>query len=288
MQPQSKSQSGKRNIPGFSAMLCLYKNNRAEEVREAFASNLMAQSLMPDEVIVVFDGPVPQDVETVVEEFEGKFNIRRVVFPENQGHGPARAAAIDACSYSWMAIVDADDISRPDRFEKLLAAVAEYPECAVIGGGYTEFHVKNGEIITGAKVSMPETLEEVESFLQSRSPVAQATAILRVDAIRDVGNYKPWFNNEDYYLWLRLVAAGYKIRNIPDDVLLVRTDPNFYQRRGGFQYWRNEVSLQQYSLETGTTTLSKFLFGATVRFVVQVLLPNRLRVWFYNAILRRP
>jgi len=135
--------------------------------------------------------------------------------------------------------------------------------------------------------SYPQTHAEITDYLRSRSPIAQPTAMLRVAAILDVGNYQSWFNNEDYHLWIRLVSAGYRLRNIAKPVLLFRTSPHLYDRRGGWRYWRNEVALQQFSLQNGTTTWVKFLQGAAIRFVVQVAMPNKLRQAFYKLILRR-
>ena len=136
-------------------MICLYKNNVAAGVREALRSAFVDQSLPPSELIAVFDGPVPSEVVSVIDEFESQFSIRRVVFPENRGHGPARAAAIDACEKHWIAIIDADDISRADRFEHLVALASKHPDSAVIGGGFTEFRLTENGIEEGPDVFLP-------------------------------------------------------------------------------------------------------------------------------------
>lgn len=256
-------------------------------MRQALHSALVDQTVLPAELIAVYDGPVPSAVIQVIEEFAQWFPVRKIFFQENRGHGPARSAAIEACATPWIAIIDADDISRPDRFEKLLEEIKRHPECAVIGGGYTEFHDADEGHCEGPDVLMPETPEEILRYLQSRSPIAQPTAILRTEAIRAVGGYLPWFNNEDYYLWIRLASAGYPMRNVPSSLILFRTDPDLYKRRGGLRYWWNEIQLQLYSLRKGTTNLGKFLAGAIVRFVVQVLFPSRFRALFYQKVLRR-
>ena len=103
----------------------------------------------------------------------------------------------------------------------------------------------------------------------------------------EVGNYQHWFNNEDYYLWIRLVSNGYKIRNVQKPLLHVRTTPGFYSRRGGYHYWKNEIRLQAYSLTSGTTNLFQFLLGGLIRFIVQVIMPSSLRTAFYNHFLRQ-
>ena len=271
----------------FAAMLCLYRNNSANEVRDALESTFDKQSLPPAHLIVVFDGPVPTDVEALIAEYEFRIPTTRIVFEQNMGHGPARAAAIKACTHAWIAIVDADDISMPHRFEVLTSIIRGHPESAVVGGALKEFHIEKGEMVIDSTVTYPLSPEEVARHIQGGAPVGQSTAMLRVAAILDVGNYQAWLNNEDYHLWIRLLKAGYHIRSHPDPVLLVRTDSDFYKRRGGLKYWWSEVSLQLYSLRQGTTTVPKCLFGAAVRFVVQVLFPNKVRAAFYRRVLRR-
>ena len=51
----------------------------------------------------------------------------------------SHALAVAHAKYDWVAIMDADDIALPDRFEKQLAYIAEHPEVAVIGGQIEEF-----------------------------------------------------------------------------------------------------------------------------------------------------
>jgi len=285
---KNPADKGRASKLEFAAMLCLYRDNSASDVRDALKSTFEKQSLPPAHLIVVFDGPVPADVEALIDEYECRIPTTRIVFRRNMGHGPARAAAIEACTYSWIAIVDADDISMPHRFEALASIIRSHPDAAVVGGALTEFHIEDGKMVIDSTAIYPVTPEGAARHIQGRTPVGQPTAMLRVAAILAVGNYQAWLNNEDYHLWIRLVKAGYHIRNHPDPVLLLRTDPDLYDRRGGMKYWWSEVSLQLYSLRRGTTTVPKFIFGVTVRFFVQVLLPNKARAVFYRRVLRRP
>jgi len=277
----------KEKYPSFSAMLCLYINNDPVEVFEALNSALVEQTCPPDELVVIFDGPVPDDVAQVIEDFSALVDIKHIKLEKNMGHGVARATAIKNSSHDWMAIIDSDDISAKDRFELLLNTITLYPESAVVGGGYTEFTDHKSRTTQGKCLMLPENPSDVVKYIQKRSPVAQATAILRIEAVMAVGNYQHWFNNEDYYLWIRLVSNGYNIRNVQKSLLLVRTTPGFYTRRGGFRYWKNEIRLQAYSLSCGTTTLFQFLLGGLIRFIVQVLMPSSLRTAFYNHFLRQ-
>ncbi|MEN8952616.1 glycosyltransferase [Planktotalea arctica] len=274
-------------LSAFSALICLYHKNDPDEVRAALESAIIDQDHPPSELVAVFDGPVSRQIEAVIDEMTQYVGVKKVYFAENRGHGPARAAGIDHTSYEWSAVIDADDISLPDRFSQLFAAAAMFPQAAVIGAGLTEFHETPDGRQVGSTRFYPQSPEETTAYLQTRSPVAQPTAIVRVAAIQQVGNYQSWYNNEDYHLWIRLTVAGYEIRNIPTSVLLFRTSPDLYARRGGFIYWLNEARLQRYSLSQGTTTWPRMILGVSLRFVVQVLLPNALRESFYRKCLRK-
>lgn len=283
----TSSIEGKIPLPRFAAMLCLYKNNVASEVQEALSSAFEEQVLPPDQLIAVFDGPIPQDVQRVIEEFSKMHDVRMVVHSECRGHGPARSAAIAACQYQWIAIIDADDVSLPNRFSDLVEVIAAHPESAVVGGGLVEFEMKDGEKVLGHTVLYPETPKDVGDYIKARSPIAQPTSMLRIDAINAVGGYQDWFNNEDYHLWIRLVSAGYELRNVPRPLLQFRVDADLFRRRGGIRYWWNEVKLQLFSLDRGTTSVGRVFAGALVRFLVQVILPPKGRDIFYNKVLRR-
>jgi len=278
---------GNRSDIPFAAMLCLYNKNVAAEVEEAVFSAFGNQTYPPSQLIVVYDGPIPDNVAAIIDVFSQHNDVVKIIFDHCRGHGAARAAAVSVCKYNWIAIIDADDISMPHRFEKLLDIVARFPQAAVIGGGFVEFEVENGAKTLGHTVNYPVTAQEVRRYLANRSPIAQPTAMLRVAAVKAVGNYQHWFNNEDYYLWIRLASAGYQLLNVSEPLIWFRTNPNLFARRGGVRYWWNEVKLQYFSYESGITTLGRLLSGALIRFIVQVLMPTKLRALFYKRLLRK-
>ncbi|MGH1331521.1 MAG: glycosyltransferase [Paracoccaceae bacterium] len=283
----SNTLAHKPTPPSLAAMLCLYKNNVGSEVEEALRSAFDSQELAPVQLIVVFDGPVPDDVKEVINRFSENHNVKRIIHNECKGHGAARSAALNACEYEWIAIIDADDISMSNRFSSLLELAEAHPEAAVIGGGLIEFQLKNGERVLGSELSYPHSPADVRQYIAKRSPIAQPTSILRVAAVKEVGNYQHWYNNEDYHLWIRLVAAGYELWNVPHSVLWFRTNSDLFARRGGFRYWLNEARLQVFSYHQGTTTIGKLFFGVLIRFIVQVVMTTQLRKLFYTKMLRK-
>lgn len=271
----------------FSALLCLYHGNKLSEVKEALESAFFQQSVKPDELVVVLDGPVPDDIKAFVGKFDAGVGPAKIVeFAENRGHGEARAAGLLDCSYDLVAMIDADDISTAHRFKKILNEFEINSNLAVVGGALIEFEEVDGKVRDLSTRVLPRNTADVKKFMRKRSPVAQPSSVVRRSAVIAVGNYQTWFNNEDYHLWIRLISNGYDIHNVPDVVLRFRTSSGMYARRGGPKYWWNEARLQYFSLQSGTTNLPFFLAGITVRFLIQVLIPNRLRSAVYKYMLR--
>jgi glycosyltransferase involved in cell wall biosynthesis len=270
----------------FSALLCVYQQSQLSEVVVAISSAFEEQSKPPAELVVVLDGPVCDDLRAWLMKRAEEWACIILELPVNMGHGVARAEGLKHCRYEWVAIIDADDISLPNRFEVLLGEIEKFPKAVVVGGSLQEFHELEGKRYLGRVRKFPGGDEEVRRYARMRSPVAQPTAIIRKSVIIGIGNYQSWFHNEDYHLWLRLISLGFSIRNVEDIVLLFRVKPELYSRRGGIKYWISESRLQIFSWRMGTTSLSWVLVGVATRFVVQVAVPRQLRAWIYNRILR--
>ena len=152
----------------FSVCTSVYRNDRPEHVRQAFDS-LLSQTLPPDEVIVVIDGPVPPELRAVVDTYAGRYPVfRTIVFEENRGLGAAMRVAVEAARYEIVARMDSDDIAVPDRFEKQLAYLEAHPECDVLGGQIAEF-IGDAAHVVGKRV-VPCEHEEILMWLKGRCP----------------------------------------------------------------------------------------------------------------------
>ena len=71
----------------FAAMLCLYNKNIAAEVEEALVSAFDRQSYPPSQLIVVYDGPISDGVDSVIERFSRDNDVIKIVFDQCKGHG---------------------------------------------------------------------------------------------------------------------------------------------------------------------------------------------------------
>lgn len=303
----------------FSVIMSIYKSDVPELVRVALDS-LLQQTLLPNEIVIVGDGPVPAELEQVVSSFkcqvskirttpnssfakggdlvpeDGKESLEtRNQKPEtivtylpqekNGGLGEAMRIAAEAAKYDYLARMDSDDICLPDRFEKQMKCFEEDLELSLVGGMITEFDGDPENII--AKRILPLEDAEIKRMMRGRCAVNHVTVIFKKADLMKSGNYQPFWKQEDHYLWARMMEHGCKFRNIPDVVVNVRSGKDQIARRGGLRFYKSVVRVFWYMYRHGLISFGYFLYICTVRGIVQVLMPNRLRTWVYLHLLRK-
>ena len=271
----------------FSVCTSVYKNDKPEFVRVALDSMLVHQSVKPDEIVLVQDGPVPEELSLLLSEYEGKFPVVMHVIrlEKNGGLGNALRLGVENAKYDIIARMDSDDICLTDRFEKQLAYLEAHPECDIVGGQMTEF-IDSPDNIVGRR-EVPLTNEKIYEFMKSRCALNHVTVMFRKEAVMKAGNYQDWFWNEDYYLWVRMMMAGCKFANIPDVAVNVRSGADQYARRGGKKYFDSEIGIKKLMLEKGIINRKEYVVNYIQRFIIQLLLPNSVRGWVFRTFARK-
>ena len=218
----------------FSVVTSVYKNDNPLYVRRAIESVTSSQSLPPDEVVLVVDGPVPDTLSKLIKEFETEPLFNVIWLSVNRGLGNALRIGVEAANNPVIARMDADDVSAPDRFEKQIRYMEEHPDCDLLGGQISEF-IDTEENIVGRRI-VPFSHKEILTWLKGRCPFNHVSVTALRSRVITVGNYIDWHFNEDYYLWIRMAEAGYKFANLPDVLVNVRVGAEMYKRRGGWAY----------------------------------------------------
>ena len=272
-------------VRNFSVCMSVYKNDDPTDFTEAVFS-VFKQSCPPDEIVLVIDGPIPQPLMEAIKKLQKVIPILKVIpLAQNMGHAVARQTGLEAAKNDLCAVMDADDLSVPNRFEKQLKVFEEHPEVSVVGGIINEF-IQTTENVVGTRM-VPENDADIKEYLRSRCPMNLVTVMLKKSDVMKVGGYQDWYCEEDYYLWIRLTLAGYKFYNIQDNLVNVRVGEEMYQRRGGKKYFDSEVRLQKYMLNHNLISFPNYLYNVLVRFIVQVALPNKLRGWVFQTYARK-
>lgn len=256
---------------------------------DAALSSVVDQTIQPNEIVLTVDGPIPSKIEGIIEKYRTRLSQTDIQFQvvylkTNMGHGEARRICFDHCSYDLIALMDADDLSVPDRFEKQLAVFADNPALSIVGGNIQEF-IGTPDNCVGKRV-VPELDTDIKSYMKKRCPMNQVTVMFRKADVTEVGGYIDWFCEEDYYLWLRMALAGKQFANVPENLVNVRVGEEMYQRRGGWKYFKSEAKLQKFMLEKSLISVPTYATNVTKRLIVQVLLPNKLRGWVFQKFAR--
>ncbi len=267
----------------FSVCMCVYGKDNPDWFSEAMNS-VLCQTCPPDEVVLVVDGPVPETLGQVIRDFEKLDTLRVLWLPQNMGHGIARDKGLEMCSHDLIALMDADDISVPQRFQWLLEAFAADPELSIAGGDIVEF-IDDPEHPIGRR-QVPQSHGQIREYLKTRCPFNQVSVMLRRSCIDQVGGYQDWYCNEDYYLWVRMYMANMRFANVPQVLVQVRVGRDMYRRRGGWKYFSSEYRLQKLMLKNKIIGPVTFGLNVAKRLIVQVLMPNRLRQWVYEKFAR--
>lgn len=269
----------------FSVLMSVYKNDNSLFFRQALDS-VMNQTSMPSEIVLMVDGPVSDELDSVIKEYQERYSLLKVVrFEQNQGLGKALEEGVKHATYDIVARMDSDDICMPGRFEKQLACFEQNPDLSIVGGTISEF-IDTPDNVVGHRVC-PLTDVEIKEYMKSRCGFNHMTVMFRKSEVLRVGNYQEWFWNEDYYLWLRMLLAGCKFANLPDTLVNVRVGRDMYARRGGWRYFKSEAGIQRYMWEHKLIGFLRYLYNVAIRFVLQVAMPNSVRGWVFRTFARK-
>lgn len=268
----------------FSVSMSVYGKDNPQYFSLALES-VFNQTVKPTEVVLVVDGPIPNETSQIIKTMQQQYQCFKVIYLEkNMGHGISRRTGLDNCSCELVAIMDSDDISVGDRFEKEIRCFEEDKELSIVGGNVKEFENEVTNVIGIRKV--PAEDREIKRYMKSRCPFSQMTVMFKKSHIINVGGFLDWYCNEDYYLWIRMALAGYKFKNLQENLVYVRMDRNSYLRRGGMKYFKSEAALQIFMYKNNVIGFVRLVFNIAIRLFVQILIPNRVRRWLFNKLFR--
>lgn len=260
----------------YSVLMSLYIKERPEYLDLAIKS-MVEQTLIPDEIVIVKDGPITNELEEILEKYRTiypkLFNI--IGYQENKGLGYALNYGLEHCRNELVARMDTDDISEKDRCRKQVNYFIKNPEIDILGGQIEEF-IDNIDNIVG-KREVPLENIEIREYLKRRCPFNHMSVMFKKKSIERSGSYKEWYFNEDYYLWIRASLEGLKFGNLEDTLVRVRVGQDMYRRRGGILYFKSEYGIQRYLLENKIISIRRFGINILQRFIIQILLPSNLR-----------
>lgn len=228
----------------IAVILPVYRKDKVNYLQHA-VNSILEQSYPNLKLFLGVDGPVEEDLRECLEAYERQGNVKVFWFPENRGLACVLNDLLDCCfeeGFEYIARMDADDISMPDRFEKQMAFLIDHTEIDVVGGAIEEIDENGNQ--RGKVVVYPETPEDCRNFFEKRNPHAHPAVLFRksfFDKLKG-DKYRPEYRqNQDTMLWYDGMMHGTQHANIPDVVLKFRmTDTMFKKRRNGWAFAKKQ------------------------------------------------
>lgn len=214
-------------MPKISVVMSVY--NGEKYLKESIES-ILNQTERDFEFIIINDGSTDNSLE-ILREYGGRDNRIKIVSRENMGLIFSLNEGVKLAQSNYVARMDADDISLPERFEKQLRFM-EINDLAVCGT-WAEAVDELGNKIK--EMNYTPNLKKIRSFTLIHNPFIHSSVMFRKDVFNKVGGYKKLFKNiEDYELWTRIIFK-FKSGNIFENLLKYRLHPEQITRKNNLE-----------------------------------------------------
>ena len=273
-----------RREDGFAVLMSVYARDRADFFEDAFRSVTVDQTLPPDQVVLVVDGPLPPALRARVEAVVSASSVpvTLVRLPVNGGLGPALRAGLARCDHEIVARMDADDVSLPTRFEIQVPLVRSGLD--VVGSALLEF--ADDPAVISRRRDVHTDPSRIQAGARFRQTLNHPSVVFRASAVDAAGGYQDLPSLEDYLLFARMIHRGARVGNVAEPLVLYRVGAGSYARRGGMRLLRSELALQREFRRAGFTTRTQWVRNLAVRGGYRVA-PERLRKAGYGTFFAR-
>lgn len=268
----------------FSLLISVYGADRPDYLEAAYRSVVHEQTRPPDDVVLVQDGPVPQELAEVIARLirESPVHTTLLALASNVGLGLALDQGMAACAHDIVARMDADDISLPRRFAVQVPLVEAGAD--LVGSALLEFGRSPTDIV-GKRVP-PTDPDEIVRYSRFHQPFNHPTVVYRRSVVQAAGGYRDLALMEDYLLFAKMIRSGAKVANVAEPLVLYRVGAGAYARRGGLGMAKSEWKLQRQLRELGFTSRPQFARNVVVRGGYR-LVPEPVRRSAYRRLIAR-
>lgn len=267
----------------FSVLLPVYQGDQPDFFKRAIQSVTVDQEHPPSELVIVRDGPVGAGLSATLDlvrngHLTDGVPVKVVELTRNVGLAHALEAGLAACAHEIVARADADDVSLPRRFAVQVPLVEAGVD--LLSSAVAEF--ASDESNPGLVRAWPTDAGDIAALARLADPFNHPSVIYRRTAVAAAGGYEHLERMEDYWLFARMIAAGARVSNVAEPLVLYRVGAGAYERRGGWRLLRSEVVLQWRMMRTGFTNPLQFLRNLAVRGVWRFT-PSAIRQPLYRT-----
>lgn len=269
----------------YSVLMSLYVKEKTEYFKLAVDS-VLAQTVFPDEIVIVKDGPLTAELDAAIAEYEiANPNLFNIVSSEtNIGLGRALNLGLENCRNELIARMDTDDVAKPDRCEKQLKAFEQNENLDLLGASVDEFYSTPEEVVSRRVV--PTSHKDIYEFAKRRSAFNHPTVMYKKSKVQSVGGYADLRRNQDVDLFGRMLFSGCIAGNIEESLLFFRSNDSLAKRRKSWENTKSYIDTIKRFWKMGYSSFLDYAIVAIAQ-TGMFLMPVKLQHWVYKTFLRK-
>lgn len=230
--------------------------------------SLINQTYQDFELIMCDDDSADNTLE-IAESYAMKYPDKIIILKNsrNEGLNFTLNKCLKKARGKYIARMDGDDMSLPERFEEEVSFLEQHQNIAIVGAS---MHVFDENGVWGNRVYIREP--QNKDFMKG-TPFAHPVCMVRKEAYKAVNGYseqKKLLRVEDYHLWLKMYSKGFKGVNLNEILYLYRDDRNGYKKRK-LKYRLNEAYVIQLAVRMLKLPFYNYIFA--LRPILVGLLP---------------
>ncbi len=226
----------------ISVLMSVYHSEKAEYLNRSLQSVWDDQSLKPNQIVLIEDGPLGEELHKVIDKWKERLQDVFCIVKNEKNIGLTKSLnkGIQYITSELIARADSDDISMPTRFALQEKFLAEHPDVDILGGAMQEFNEENDCLNVRR---YPSTHEQARKYIMKASPLAHPSVMMRKKIFDEGLRYNEEYRtSQDVALWFDALNAGYHIANLDDIILHFRQNSSVFKRRGRAKAW-NEFKI---------------------------------------------
>lgn len=270
----------------ISVLMSVYKSEKPRFLNRALRSVWSDQILKPNEIILIEDGPLSRELIEVIENWKSELGDKLVILRNelNEGLTKSLNKGIAVIRSQYIARMDSDDISLPERFKLQYEYMESHPEVMVLGGGMQEIDEYEN---WGAERKYPETQEKIKKYIAKANPLAHPTTFIRKSIFDNGYLYNDKYRkNQDLKLWFDLLKDNNVLHNLSDTVLLFRRTSDTFTKRSSKVSLKSELEIYTSGIRSLYGIISwRYIYPYT-RYVVKSM-PSSVNTFVYKYLFKK-
>lgn len=259
----------------ISLLLAVHQQTLVKEFTKTMNS-IYSQNYIPNDIIVIQDGPIQQELLNQILNFKNKKKINsHFIIKKNSGLAIALNQGIKICKNDLIARLDPEDEVINDRFYHQHQFMIRNPSVSVCGSFVKEIFNKKEKII-----KKPINNSQITKYIKFRNPIIHSSVIFRKNRIINIGGYPIIDKCQDLFLWIKCLQSGLVLHNLPNIFLKTYLNQETMKRRN-LAYFKNELSIYNYQYNQKLISKRIFIFNCFIRFILRSM-PLFLKINTYK------